>query len=118
MGWTRKLTDAQAADIRRRYAAGLDSHRSLAAAFGISHGTVQRILAQATYRSAADADAAVPTRSHSRGWRRRKLSGADAAAIRRRFTTGETYRALGDAYGVSSSVIFKLVNGQTYREAT
>jgi DNA invertase Pin-like site-specific DNA recombinase len=117
MGWTRKLTDAQAADIRRRYAAGLDSHRSLAAAFGISHGTVQRILTGATYRSAGDPAPVPHARRHSRGWRRRKLSAADAYAIRRRFDQGETYRALGVAYGVSSSAIFKLVTGQTYREA-
>jgi DNA invertase Pin-like site-specific DNA recombinase len=117
MGWTRKLTDAQAAAIRRRYAAGRDSHRTLAAAFGVSHGTVQQILQGATYRSAGGPDPAWRARRHSRGWRRRKLSGADAAAIRRRFSQGETYRALGDAYGVSSSAIFKLVTDQTYREA-
>lgn len=117
MGWTRKLTDAQAADIRRRYAAGLDSHRTLAAAFGVSHGTIQQILHGRTYRASAGADAVPPVPPRSRGFTLRKLSDADAATIRRRFAQGETYRSLSDAYGVSLSVIFKLVTGQSYRQA-
>jgi len=40
----RRLTDAEVEEIRQRYALGGATHRSLAAEYGVSHGTIGRYL--------------------------------------------------------------------------
>jgi DNA invertase Pin-like site-specific DNA recombinase len=114
MGWVRKLTNDQAADIRCRYAAGLDSQRALARAFGVHHNTIQQIVAGDSYRGAGGP--LTPPMTRPRRSPRRKLSRAQAAAARRRVAQGESYRAVADDLGMSWSAVWKLANGLTYRE--
>lgn len=47
-----KLTDAQAAEIRSRYATGTIRQRDLGEEFGIEQGTVSRIIRNKNYREA------------------------------------------------------------------
>ena len=104
------LTDAEAVEIRERYAAGGGTHRELAAEFGVSRAIIGCLIRGETYRHVGG--------PRTRPGGRRRLSEAEAVDIRERYAAGGvTHRELAAEFGVKRSTISYLIRGVTYQDA-
>lgn len=113
--WSR-LTNAQAEDIRQRYATTDVTKKKLAQEYGVSIETVKKLLRGTTY---AGPDT-VPIRKSNGGTRGADRPGASltwdqVSEIRRlQNPDAEAFRALAIEYGVATGLIRKVAAGKTY----
>jgi hypothetical protein len=111
-GRSRKMSDAEVAEIRRLYATGQFASYELAAAFGISQQQAHRL---ATGRSQRKS----PTTVTAPDWKQRgfhdpgqKLTDEQVQAIRSRYRAGGvTQRQLAAEYRISQGHMCAVING-------
>lgn len=108
-----KLTDRQAAELRRLYANSTLSQREIASRYSLSRSTVSRLVRGDTYQHAGGPTTVSPTGNGSH----RRLNGDTVAAIRRAYADGATQATLSEEYGPSQGSISDIVRGHTYPSA-
>ena len=103
-----RLSQQEADEVRRRYAAGGVTQRALAAEYGVSQNTIGCIVRIERWASRENRVQALLRTA-------RKLSTADVAAVRERHGNGESIKAIARSLRVSHSTISYIVNGKTWR---
>lgn len=111
--WQAKLTTADVAEIRQRYADG-ETQTSIAREYGMSPATIGSVVAGQTWRH-ADGPVTPPQGHSGETHPNAKLTWAAVADIRSRSAAGETAAALAREFGVSGQVIGSVIHGKTWR---
>ena len=101
-GLATKMSDGDAAEARRLYAAGGSSARVLAERFSISPSQIKRLIRHQTRSGTGPLPPRGPSSLSP------KLSAADVTAIR---ASGSSQAALAEKYGVAQSTISRIVGG-------
>lgn len=102
-----KLTESQVAEIRELLTAGALSQSQIAKRFGVCTQTVNLINVGHNWRHSAGAF------KRCRGVRR-KITFDQAEEMRAKYASGMYQREIAAEYGVSRSVVLRVVNGLTY----
>jgi hypothetical protein len=111
--WQAKLTVADVAKLRQRYADG-ETQTAIAAEYGMGPATIGDIVAGKTWRHAGG-PVTPPRGSSGETHSNAKLTWASVDSIRARAAAGEMKAALGREFGVSAQVIASVVQGKTWR---
>lgn len=107
---TARLTAEDIDAIRERFRTTRTTAKEIAAAYGVSAGTIGRILRGVSWSHTNPTDFS-PRESHGRS----RLKDNDVRDIRRRYAAGGvTFKVLGQEYGVSTSTISHLVNRRNW----
>lgn len=108
------LSDADVLAIRERFAQGRENAEQIAAAYGVKRSAVTSLV-----RGRRRLEAGGPTFAQNLPrWTRRRLSDADARAIRERYAAGGvTGLELATEYGVTDGVVESILCGRTYHTA-
>lgn len=107
-----RLTQADADEIRRRYAGEYGQQVALAVEYGVTKKAVRDIIYGNTFRPADRTSLRKPD-----SWKhgRAKLNAAKVRWMRLRFERGETYTALAERYGVSRATVKNVVHRRAWR---
>ena len=110
-----KLTAEIVAECRRRYTAG-ETHRRLAAEFGVAQPTLSNAITGRTWGWLPGAVPADRKRHKQRGTAHHaaKLTPEIIAEARDRNAAGESQRALAAEYGVTQATLWKALSGATW----
>lgn len=113
------LTKQQAREIREIYAETNATYATLSDEFGVSFGTLSRIITGESYPNAGGpTDTDTHDRMAKRGEdaNKSKLTESDVRAIRDEYGTGDvTMAELGDRYDISATNISDIINRNTWQ---
>jgi transposase len=115
-----KLKDSDVTRILNMLAEGQGCH-AIAAHFGVRHGTIESIKRRKTWRHIVGPPKAYAPRSSGpaqRGERNHnaKLSDAQREDLARRMASGEGWKPLALAFGLSRGSIYRIANDQAQRK--
>ena len=112
-----KLTTAQVAEIRSRYATEYISQDELAKEFDVSPATISEIIRGVIWNHTFASQDAKPHKARGSKVKGSKLVEADIAQIRSKAAQGTTQAELAIEYGVSRRNINRIVNGKIWKHA-
>jgi hypothetical protein len=120
-GGNAKLTDAQALDIRRRYASG-ERQIDLAKEFNVSNSVISRIVLRKTWwhLEARPEDQAAAWRGHGTDSVNSRLTDAAVLDIRARYIPGTGFANRGNGtdleseFCISHATLIRIINRQRY----
>jgi NUMOD4 motif/HNH endonuclease len=110
-----KLTQADVAACRTRYAAG-ESQASLAREFGVSQAAISEAVTGRTWfwLAAGPISPRPPHRQRGDAHHMAKLTREIVAECKRRNAAGESQRALAREFGVTQATMWKAITGSTW----
>ena len=114
---TVKLTEAEAVEIRERYAAGDVTQTDLADEYGVGPGTIGHLTAGRTWPDAGG-PITPPSTTNGAGHFKAKLTEADVVEARERYAAGGiTQTDLADEYGISVVGMNRTLRGDHWAHA-